>query len=128
MCLDVSDTAMAADRPGDRRRLLVRRIVESRRTGDPAVFDTGGVSVEYDDRRLRLEADPEERDRLGPLLSAYHVFKIKQPETRKAADGVLYVSAVTDPKYAADFIEAVFRDVYELGEGYELRESTRRAD
>ncbi|WP_181692376.1 hypothetical protein [Natronomonas sp. LN261] len=119
---------MAADRPGDRRKLLVRRIVESRRTGDPAVFDTGGASVEYDDRGLRLEADPDERDRLGSLLSAYHVFKIKQPETRKAADGVLYVSAVTDPKHAADFIEAVFRDVYGLGERYELRESTRGTD
>jgi len=100
--------------------MLVRRIVESRQRGEAAVFDAAGVSVEYDDRIIEIEADSGERDRLDSLLSAYHVFKIKQPETRKADDSVVYLSAVTDAKHATDFIEALFREVYRLGEGYEL--------
>lgn len=112
---------MAADSPGQRRQLLVRRIVESRRRDEATVFRAGDASVEYDDRVLRLDVDPAERDRLDSLLSAYHVFKIKQPETRKAAEGVCHLSAVTDAKHAADFLEALFREVYGCGEGYELR-------
>ena len=30
------------------------------------------------------------------------------------------VSAVTDPKHAADFVEALFRTVYGADEGYDL--------
>jgi len=112
---------MVARSPAERRQLLVRRIVESRRNGAGVVFGVGEVSVEYDDRVLRLAVDTDERDRLDAVLSEYHVFKIKQPETRKADDGVVYLSAVTDAKHAADFLEALFRDVYGLGEGYELR-------
>ena len=112
---------MAADSPGERRQLLVRRIVESRRRGEATVLRAGDASVEYDDRVLRLDVDADERDRLDSLLSTYHVFKIKQPETRKAAEGVCYVSAVTDAKHAADFLEALFHEVYKRGEGYELR-------
>jgi hypothetical protein len=115
---------MAADTPGERRQLLVRRIVESRRRGEATVFRAGDASVEYDDRTLRLEADPDERGRLDSLLSSYHVFKIKQPETRKAAEDVYYLSAVTDAKHAADFLEALFREVYGRGEGYELGAET----
>ena len=112
---------MAADSPDERRQVLVQRIVESRRRSEATVFRAGDTSVEYDDRRLRLDVDPDERDRLDALLSAYHVFKIKQPETRKAAEGVCHLSAVTDAKHAADFLEALFREVYGRPEGYELR-------
>ncbi|MFO7927273.1 MAG: hypothetical protein ACQET5_10130 [Halobacteriota archaeon] len=112
---------MAADTAEDRRKLLVRRLVESRRIGEPAVFEAGDVEIEYDDRMIRLQLIPDERERLDVLLGAYHVFKLKQPETRKADDGVVYLSAVTDAKHAADFIESLFREVYGFGEGYELR-------
>jgi hypothetical protein len=115
---------MAADSPGERRQLLVRRIVESRRRDEATVFRAGDASVEYDDRVIRLDIEPGERDRLDALLSAYHVFKIKQPETRKAPEGVYYLSAVTDAKHAADFLEALFREVYGCGEGYELGAET----
>lgn len=121
MWSDDRSRGMAADSPGERRQLLVRRIVESRRRGEATVLRAGDASVEYDDRVLRLDVDADERDRLDSLLSTYHVFKIKQPETRKAAEGVCYVSAVTDAKHAADFLEALFHEVYERGEGYELR-------
>jgi len=115
------DPGMAADTPDERRQVLVARIVEARRRGKSTAFRAGDASVEYDDRRVRLRVDPDERDRLDSLLSSYHVFKIKQPETRKAAEGVCYLSAVTDAKHAADFLEALFREVYGLGEGYTLR-------
>jgi len=70
---------------------------------------------------MRLELTSAERDRLETLLDAYRVFKIKQPETRKADDGIVYLSAVTDAKHAADFIEALFREVYGNDADYELR-------
>ncbi|MFQ3319211.1 MAG: hypothetical protein ACI8UR_001474 [Natronomonas sp.] len=111
-----------AETPSERRQLLVESVVAHRKGGDEAiVFEGVDRPVEYDDQRLRLELDADERDRLDSLLSEYHVFKIKQPETRKADDGVVYLSAVTDPKHAADFIEALFRDVYAAAKTYELR-------
>ena len=110
-----------ADTPGDRKREFVRRIVESRRADEPVVFEAEGVTVEYEDRAIRLEATPAERERLEGLLEAYRVFKTEQPETRKAPDGVRYLSAVTDAKRVADFREALFREVYERPERYELR-------
>ena len=112
---------MTADSPGDRKRSFVRRIVEARRASEPVVFEAGDAAIEYDDRSLRLELGSAERDRLEELLGAYHVFKIQQPETRKADPGVVYLSAVTDAKHAADFVEALFREVYALDEEYELR-------
>jgi hypothetical protein len=112
---------MAADTPGDRKRSFVRRIVESRQANRAVVFEADGTAIEYENRTLRLELTPDERDRLDERLEAYHVFKIKQPETRKADESVVYLSAVTDAKHAADFLEALFRDVYTLSEGYELR-------
>jgi hypothetical protein len=115
---------VTADTPGDRKRSFVRRIVEARRTEEAVVFETeaGDAAVAYDDRSLRLELTAEERDRLEELLGSYRVFKIRQPETRKADDGVVHLSAVTDAKRAADFLEALFREVYGLDEKYELRE------
>lgn len=114
---------MTADTPGDRKRSFVRHVVESRRADEPVVFEAEGVTIEYDDRRIRLVVDDAERDRLETLLETYHVFKIKQPETRKADNGVVYLSAVTDAKHAADFLESLFSDVYRLESGYELTAS-----
>jgi hypothetical protein len=111
---------MAADTAEGRRTLLVTGILDARREGKPVTFEADGVELEYDDRTIRLEIDAEQRDRLDALLSAYHVFKVKQPETRKADDDVVYLSAVTDAKHAADFVDAAFREVYELGEEYAL--------
>ena len=111
-----------ATTPVDRRRLVVEAIVAHRREGgDPIVFEGAETRIEYDDRRLRVELGADERDRIESLLSEYHVFKIKQPDTRKADDGVVYLSAVTDPKHAADFVESLFRELYGADEEYELR-------
>ncbi|MCQ4333875.1 hypothetical protein KM295_10350 [Natronomonas sp. F2-12] len=112
---------MTDDSPGDRKRSFVRRILEARRTEEPVIFEARDAAIEYDDRSLRLELTAGERDRLEALLEAYHVFKIEQPATRKADDGVVYLSAVTDAKHAADFLEALFREVYGFEEHYELQ-------
>lgn len=112
---------MAADTPGDRTQLLVRRIVESRQEDDPIRFEAEDVAVEYEDSTLRIETDRADRDALNSLLEEYRVCKIKQPETRKAVGNVVYLSMVTDAKHTADCIEALFRQVYAFGEEYELR-------
>ena len=110
----------SATTPAERRRLLVKAIVESRRSGAALRLDAGDTRIEYEGQRVRLICSPEERDRLDALLDEYHVFKIKQPETRKANEGVVYLSAVTDPKHAADFLDELFGAVYDIDDGYEL--------
>jgi len=110
----------SATTPSERRRLLVRAIVESRRTGATLRLEAGDTRIEYEGQRVRLVCSPDERDRLDALLDEYHVFKIKQPETRKADEGVVYLSAVTDPKHAADFLDELFDVVYDVGDGYAL--------
>jgi hypothetical protein len=111
---------MEADDPQSRRTALVKRILEARQRGETVVFEADGDRVEYGDRRLRVELAGDERERLDDVLEAFHVFKPEQPATRKAGDGVVYLSAVTDAKHAADFVEALFREVYGADEGYEL--------
>jgi len=112
---------MMAHTPRERKQLLVRRIVESRRNDESVVFESGGHTVTYDDRTLEAEFDTGQRGRLDKLLDTYHVFKIKQPETRKAVENVVFLSVVTDAKHAADFIESLFRTVYREDERYELQ-------
>lgn len=106
--------------PAERRQTIVSAVVDARQTDDPVRFSAEAGSVVYDDRTLRLAVDADERRRLEALLEEYHVFKLQQPETRKADEGVVYLSAVTDPKHAADFVEALFREVYGADEGYVL--------
>ena len=107
--------------PADRRARLVDAIVAARDDGGTVVFVGSDARVEYEDRRFRLELGADEADRLESFLASYPVFKYKQPETRKAPEDVVYVSAVTDPKHAADFLEELFREVYGADEDYELR-------
>ena len=112
-----------ASTPAARRQAIVSAIVDARRTDGSVAFrpaDTGD-RVAYENRRLRIEVGPEQRAGLQALLAEYHVFKLQQPATRKADEGVVYLSAVTDPKHAADFVDALFRDVYGFDADYELR-------
>lgn len=69
---------------------------------------------------ITVECTPDERERLDALLKDFPVFKLQQPETRKAPDGTVHVSAVADPKHAADFLDAAFRQVYDQPEEYRL--------
>jgi hypothetical protein len=115
-------TRFETDDPRERLGLLAETIAAHRaRDSEGAVFESDGGRVEYADRIVTLELSAEERERLDALLADFPVFKIEQPATRKAAEGVVHVSAIADPKHAADFVEGVFRQVYGADEGYELR-------
>jgi hypothetical protein len=91
-----------------------------RKDGTPATFVAGGTRITYDDRLLELAVSAADRDRLDSLLAEYPVFKVKQPETRKAPEGTVFVSAIADPKHLADFVDDCFRQVYDRGESYGL--------
>ena len=107
--------------PASRREAIVEAIVEARRTDGRVVFEADGTGpVTYEDRTLDLRVEGTQRDRLEALLDSYHVFKRQQPATRKAPDGAVVLSAVTDPKHAADFVESLFREVYDAPTGYVL--------
>jgi hypothetical protein len=129
---------MPATTPADRRRLLARSVADHRsRDADVAFHGRDGdheARVTYGDRVVAMDlahaAHPQRaaRDALEETLADYPVFKLKQPETRKARTGEVYVSALADAKHAADFIETCFREVYGLGPEYELTAGTDGAD
>jgi hypothetical protein len=111
---------------GERLALVVDAVSAHRARGSEGVVleaDVGGEThrVEYADRLVRLEVGEDARERLSELLGRFPVFKMKQPETRKADEGVVYVSAIADAKHAAEFVEGIFRVVYGAGEEYSLR-------
>lgn len=105
-------TRFDADAPADRRALYAEAVAAHRRRGgDRAVFAAGEDRLVLAEH-LRLAVDDDEREALEALLAEFPVFKIAQPATRRAESGVVHVSAVTDPKHLADFLEATFRQVY----------------
>lgn len=87
---------------------------------DEAVEHARSLRLVYAEGVITFECTPRERERLDDLLADFPVFKLQQPATRKAPDGIVHVSAVADPKRAADFVDAAFRRVYELPESYRL--------
>ena len=123
---------MPATDPADRRRLFAREVAAHRSRDDGVTFvghdagDGPSPRLTYGDRVIAMDLSravvPRRaaRDALDELLSEFPVFKRKQPETRRARGGEVYVSALADAKHAADFLEACFRDVYGLGPGYEV--------
>lgn len=128
-------TRFDANEPAQRRALAAEAVIAHReRASEAAVFeaetdadddiDTGGtdkrVRLVYAEGVVTFECTTEERERLDDLLDDFPVFKLQQPDTRKAPEGTVHVSAVADPKRAADFVDAAFRRVYELPEGYRL--------
>ena len=110
-----------ATTPTDRRTRVVRAVMAHRKSsGDPVAFSADDVRVVYDDRLLELSLSEPERDRLDALLAEYPVFKVKQPETRKAAEGTVFVSAIADPKHLADFVDECLVRVYGRADDYGL--------
>lgn len=117
-----SMTRFEASTPAERRALVAEAVTAHRKRGsEAAVFMSEEDRIRYADRVVRFDVIDDERDRLDALLGEFPVFKIKQPDTRKAEQGVVYVSAIADAKHVADFIEAAFRDVFEHEEEHTLR-------
>jgi hypothetical protein len=121
---------MPAAAPADRRRLLAQAVADHRsREADVTVVGRDGdrqARISYGDRVVAMDlahaGHPQRaaRDALDEVLADFPVFKLKQPETRKAREGEVFVSALADAKHAADFLETCFREVFGLGQGYEL--------
>lgn len=117
------DMTESAATPAERRTLVVRAVMDHRRSPDaPVEFRAVDLdaAIRFDDRRLELTVDAAERDRLDDLLASYPVFKPAQPATRKAPSGTVVVAAVADPKHLADFVDDCFCRVYGAVEDYEL--------
>lgn len=111
-----------ADTPQDRLAAFVRAVTAQRTGGgDGVAFEADAGRLEYADRTVTLDCSPDERERLDALLGEYPVFKVKQPETRKAPEGRVVLSAIADAKHLGDFLESAFRRVFDAPEGYELR-------
>ncbi|MES3516548.1 MAG: hypothetical protein PPP58_02675 [Natronomonas sp.] len=116
---------MTASTPSDRRRLFLEAIVDARKRDTTVVFRAADGLVEYSDRILHVEfEETADRESLEALLSEYPMIKIDGPETRKAEGGRVYLSAVTDPKSLVDFLESLFRVVFDAHQRYELSVST----
>jgi hypothetical protein len=110
----------------ERRTRIAEAITAHRRAGSQspvlvAVAAEDPPYVEYCDREIVVRVEEADRDRLDALLDDFPVFKIAQPATRKAPAGEIHVSAIADPKHAADFLDRLFLDVFERPAGYALR-------
>lgn len=115
-------TRFEAHTAHDRLTLVAEAITAHRsRNSKRVVLETDAGRLTYADRTITLDLTDAERERLESLFESFPVFKIEQPATRKAADATVHISALADPKHTADFVERVFRRVYELDEDYELR-------
>lgn len=111
-------TRFDARTPADRRALYTEAIQAHRQRGsDHAVVAAGNTRLVLGEA-IRFEVTGEERRALSELLSEYPVFKITQPATRRADESVVFVSAVTDAKHLADFLDDAFQRVYGLDPDY----------
>lgn len=121
---------MSASAPADRRRLLAQAVADNR-SREAAVTFVGRdgdrqARLSYGDRAVAMDLARAERpqraarEALDEVLAEFPVFKLQQPETRKAREGEVFVSALADAKHAADLLETCFLEVFGLETGYEL--------
>lgn len=112
-------TRFEAATPADRRALYAEAVAAHRARGsEGAAFAAGEHRIELTETGVRFEVDDDQRASLEALLDDYPVFKVAQPATRKAPDGVVFVSAVTDAKHLGDFVDDAFRQVFDRPEEY----------
>lgn len=110
----------------ERRALVAEAVLAHReRASELAVFEaesSGGdpTRITYADRVLTFECTDAERERLDDLLDEFPVFKVKEPDTRKAPEGTVHLSALADPKHVADFVDDAFPKVHNLPGDYRL--------
>lgn len=90
-------------------------------TGDEAdATDTDGPPwVQYADGTLNLDCTDDELDRLKSLLDEFPSFTIDDLATPDEADGTnVRVMARTDDERVGEFVDRVFRQVYDRSDGY----------
>jgi hypothetical protein len=75
--------------------------------------------VQFADGMLNLDCTDAELDRLKSLLDSFSAFTIDALDSPEEADGTnVRVAARTDPERTAEFIDSVFREVYEYPADY----------
>lgn len=89
----------------------------------PADRETAGSAVapwiQFAEDTFNLDCTDAELDRLKRLVDEYPEFRIERLESPEDVEGTnVRISARSDPNRLGSFIEAVFRNVYELPEDY----------
>ncbi|WP_255168081.1 hypothetical protein [Natrononativus amylolyticus] len=128
-------TRFDASEPAERRSLFVDAITAHRNRGSQF------LTIEVDERALEGESAPDpdlgvpwlqfadgvvnldctdgELEELKALLGSFPAFKIDEITRPESADGNnVRVSAKADPNRIAQFLDAVFREVYGLPEEF----------
>ncbi len=126
---------MTAAEPEDRANRLGRIVdrLGSQRAGGERVLRFEGESsegtalVESRDRQLRLWIPPARRSALETMLERFPVFKIQQPETRKAPAEVVNIAVLADVPHTAQFLDGLLCDLHGLGSEYTLQISSERS-
>lgn len=125
-------TRFDADAPEKRRSLVEDAIAAHRERGSPFLTLEGELPENADedavppwiqlaDDTLNLDCTDTELDRLKALLDEYRAFSVDELVRPDEAEGTnARVLARTDNERIAQFVEDVFRQVYEREDGYRL--------
>jgi hypothetical protein len=77
--------------------------------------------VQYADGTLNLDCTDEELDALSEVVSRFGAFTVTARDTEEDAPGTnVRIEAQADDDRVGQFVEAVFRDVYDLPEDFLL--------
>ena len=88
-------------------------------SNDAASADESTPWVQFADGTLNLDCTDDELDRLKSLLNEFRAFTVDDLATPEDADGTnVRVTARTDDERVAEFVDRVFRRVYDHPEEY----------
>jgi hypothetical protein len=88
-------------------------------SNDAASADESTPWVQFADGTLNLDCTDDELDRLNSLLDEFRAFTVDDLATPEDADGTnVRVTARTDDERVAEFVDRVFRRVYDRPEEY----------
>ncbi|WP_232702629.1 hypothetical protein [Halobacterium wangiae] len=77
--------------------------------------------VQYADGTLNLDCTDEELDVLSDVLARFGAFTVTARDTEEDAPGTnVRIEARADDDRVGQFVEAVFREVYDLPEDFQL--------
>lgn len=125
-------TRFDADTPETRRELYADAIAAHRSRGsefltlevdpdEPLDQELGVPWIQISDDTINVDCTDAELERLKSTLEQYQAFEIAELTRLEDADGInLRVSAHADRDRIAQFIDSVFRQVYELPEEFRV--------
>jgi len=114
---ELAEDAIAAHRERDSAFLTLEAERPAERTDEDAVAPW----IQLADDTLNLDCTDSELDRLKSLLDEYPSFTVDELVRPEEAEGTnARILARTDDERIAQFVEDVFRQVYEQDEAYRL--------